>query len=337
LILSNIPAKAGGPVLEDFIRRSAALLKPQGRALVVVVQTLAGFFRSQLSEAGAPIHCEESGPEHCVFVYGPVSKAASDQPEESEPISCGPGFFNANPFYVRKSVECTLEESSLRLDTVHGAPGFDDPGIAALAAAKLLRRLGPEKLNMCGCPGADSPDCGGSSSASSSRNTVLLFHEAEQGAFPLWLLQYIGIAHNGEKCRGAEPMQLVLSGRNILALEAARHNIEKSVYQKETAELSGINIKLFPAADMHAIREGPFAFIAAFPELVPQCRGESKKLDQLETLWKALTGLLGAGGAALITLPSSEAERFDRKKPAGFTRLGDIKRQGFRALAYRHG
>ncbi|MDR1315985.1 MAG: methyltransferase, partial [Spirochaetales bacterium] len=41
LILSNVPAKAGRPVLEDFIGRSAGMLKSGGLALVVVVNPLA--------------------------------------------------------------------------------------------------------------------------------------------------------------------------------------------------------------------------------------------------------------------------------------------------------
>jgi hypothetical protein len=38
---------------------------------------------------------------------------------------------------------------------------------------------------------------------------------------------------------------------------------------------------------------------------------------------------------ALIALPSSEAERFDRAKPRGFLRLGGHKRRGFRALGFK--
>jgi hypothetical protein len=68
-----------------------------------------------------------------------------------------------------------------------------------------------------------------------------------------------------------------------------------------------------------------------------------------EDVWKALGSLILPGGAALLSLPAAEAERFDRKKPGsgagageapdegGFIRLGDIKRQGFRAMAFRKG
>ncbi|MDR1949840.1 MAG: hypothetical protein LBQ38_10650, partial [Spirochaetaceae bacterium] len=58
------------------------------------------------------------------------------------------------------------------------------------------------------------------------------------------------------------------------------------------------------------------------------------RADLLNALWEGLGGLLKTGGTGLVVFPSSEAERFDRKKPKPFVRLGDLKRKGFRALAY---
>jgi hypothetical protein len=67
-----------------------------------------------------------------------------------------------------------------------------------------------------------------------------------------------------------------------------------------------------------------------FPEPPP-------KTQTLIPYWDGLEALLAPGGIALLALPSSEAEIFDRKKRRGFTRLGDLRREGFRALAYRLG
>ncbi len=46
LIISNIPAKTGKPVLEDFVHRSAELLSVQGKVFVVIVNPLAELFRA---------------------------------------------------------------------------------------------------------------------------------------------------------------------------------------------------------------------------------------------------------------------------------------------------
>jgi hypothetical protein len=73
---------------------------------------------------------------------------------------------------------------------------------------------------------------------------------------------------------------------------------------------------------------GGFGFIAAFPEAVPQA-GRSA------ACWEDFAALLAPGGIVLAGLSSPEAERLDRKKPSRFTRLGELRRSGFRALAYR--
>jgi len=300
LILTNIPAKAGNPVLEDFIGRSASLLNPGGRVIMVAVNTLADFFREAIA-AGAKLISEEKGHGHTVFVYG------GEAENPALPVNIGPGFLNRYPFYLRESPACAIEGIQTGLETVHGASGFDKPGGAVLAAAKLLIRLGREKI---------------------PNDTPVIVHEPGQGFFTNWLLAFLR--------EGTKPMQkLVLSGRNILSLEAARHNCQ-----------DGANASIVPAADFQLGREalleaggGQFAFIAAFPELLPQSSMSksakaSHNTDQLSSIWSSLPPLLAAGGLFLAAFSSSDAERFDRKKPPGFTRLGSVKRNGFCALAY---
>jgi hypothetical protein len=82
---------------------------------------------------------------------------------------------------------------------------------------------------------------------------------------------------------------------------------------------------------------GQYSFIAAFPELLPQTKAAkaSQDPDQLISLWNSLPPLLAEGGLFLAAFGSSDAERFDRKKLTGFTRLGSVKRNGFCATAYR--
>jgi hypothetical protein len=311
LILSNIPAKAGEPVLEDFVPRSLGLLEREGKVLLVAVHTLGDFFRSRINRAGGEIFREEAGPGHIVFVYSRgESKAA-------KPIQGGDGFLESNPFYLRRRLDYEFEGITLGMDTIHGAPGFDRPGGAVEAAAKLVRRLGLTARIVPGCP--------------------VLFHEPGQGWFPAWFRALGEMEGSGENC-GAPVSPWVLSGRNILALEAARRNVraagkggagaaplvvpavDLSFYRDKLREAPGL-----PGAGESA---GAFGFIAAFPEPVPRFDGSA-------SCWEGFAALLKPGGVALAGLSSLEAERLDRKKPPRFTRLGDLRRNGFRALAYQ--
>ena len=319
LILTNIPAKAGSPVLEDFVRRSTGLLNPGGRVIMVAVAALADFFRERIA-AEAELLREVPGPGHHVFVYG----RAADQRQTAVPVNAGPDFIAQHPFYVRADVTCAIEDIPIHLTTIHGASGFDNPGGAVLAAAKLVRRLGPGQFIING-------------------GAPLLVHEPGQGFFPCWLLAFLKFTTEDTEFHG-----VILSGRNILALEAARHNVRQNVRQN-VRHNGGITTAVVPAVDLRlgetALREAaggrPYGCIAAFPELLPQSslpkmtKGH-QGTDQLGAIWDAAPPLLAGGGIFLAVFSSSDAERFDRKKPAGFTRLGSVKRNGFRALAYRH-
>ena len=309
LILTNIPAKAGAPVLEDFIRRSAGLLKKDGLVFLVAVAPLADFFRTHI-KASAGLVYEEAGKGHTVFVYG-------RKPGVPEPAVC-PIIFDENfpgsyPFYIRNQSEYEMEGISYRLDTLYGAPDFDSPGGVIQAAAKLSVKINlAEKLK----PGS------------------VLIHDEGQGHFGLWLAHYLKVAAPGTACasynsggscasnRSVEYRQ-VLSGRNILALGAA----------KAALSHAGISSAIFPSVELYpewkhlSANAGGFALIAFFPEAVPEC-------DRREADWKALPALAAPGGLVIAGMSSMEADRFDRKKPPAFSRLGDIRRKGFRAMAY---
>jgi len=306
LILTNIPAKAGTPVLEDFINRSASLLNPGGRVIMVVVNTLADFFRDAIT-AGAKLLSEEKGSGHTVFVY------EGEAGNPALPVNIDSGFLGRYPFYLRASPACIIEEIPIRLETIHGTSGFDKPGGAVLTAAKLLRRLGREKI---------------------PNDTPVLVHEPGQGFFTNWLLEFL----RDKTANRTRKLTLILSGRNILSLEAARHNCQNGA---DVSAVPAVDFQFGGKAVLEAARipgGGQFSFIAAFPELLPQNSKAAKAShgkDQLAAIWDSLPPLLAAGGFFLAAFGSSDAERFDRKKPHGFTRLGSVKRNGFCALVYK--
>ncbi|MDR1248116.1 MAG: methyltransferase [Treponema sp.] len=291
LIISNIPAKTGEPVLLDFVSRSAGLLSGRGYVMAVVVNTLAGLFRDRIKRLELPLFHDETGREHTVLSYGPKIDPRIGNLDRK---NINDDFLERWPAYFRGAGNYELEDTGYHIDAIHGAAGFDRSGAAVAAMARLVVHIGAPLAGRC----ASKP---------------ILVHEPDQGHFPAWLLKHL------EKT-GATPNRVVLSGRNILALEAARHNLQNAA-------------ALVPAVDLLLGKEAlsttaPYAAVFLFPALVSQAR-------RIEAYWEGLGALLETGGMALAALPSSEAERFDRAKPRGFIRLGTYKRHGFRALGFR--
>jgi len=287
------------------------LLNKDGRVFLVAVNTLADFFRTRIAAAASPL-AEETGKEHSVFVYGgkPAPEASAGADHESGPLVFDGSFSRNYPFYIRNRNTYEMEDLSYRLDTVYGAPDFDSPGGAVQAAAKLAVKTGlASRLT-------EGDTAGGAA----------LIHDSGQGHFALWLVHYLAKA---SAAKAPASLPLVLSGRNILALAAARAALAST----GTAPI------IVPAADLFLDRDrlrdaataaaahGCFGFIAYIPETVPETNRDA-------AAWEALSDLAQPGAIVIAAMNSAEAERFDRKKTAAWRRLGDIKRNGFRALAY---
>jgi hypothetical protein len=189
-----------------------------------------------------------------------------------------------------------MEAVGYHIEALHGAPGFDRPGRAAQLAAKLAKRL----------------------DALIPRGPIF-FYEPDQGHFPVWLMGFF-------RTRGTDAECPVLAGRNIIALEASRRNLERA---------AGLRTELRSVIELPGSTEELLAPLAGRRyRLIAAFAGPSGKTG-IPPYWEALSELLETGGVVLAAFSASRAEALDRKKPAVFTRLGDIKRGGFRALAYR--
>ncbi|MDR2053399.1 MAG: methyltransferase [Treponema sp.] len=299
LILSNIPAKAGKPVLEDFIGRSAWLLKSDGLVLAVVVNPLAPWFRGGIAARGLTLLYGEAGTDHTVFAWrGNPEAAPADGAGEA-------GVFPNEAAYYRCGGDFEMEGVRYHIDAVHGAAGFDRAGAAVLAAAKLTEKLA------------------GKVPACLASNPAVLIHEPDQGHFPAWFVRRFPPEAGLDTGYG-----FVLSGRNILSLEISRRNLEKAVDSRTAwiKTVSAVDI----AADRDALalpESGGYGFVVLFPELVPGT-------DRIAAYWEGIAALLTENGIVIAALNASAAEKFDRGKGAGLSRLGDFRRNGFRALAY---
>lgn len=109
LILSNFPAKAGPPVIGDFLRRVGGYLEPDGCAAVVFVAPLAEVVNSELKENGIEVIYREATKNHFVVHL----RGRTD--EVSDPFDA----------YVRTSGTASFAGFRYDVDTVYGLPEFD--------------------------------------------------------------------------------------------------------------------------------------------------------------------------------------------------------------------
>ncbi len=72
LILSNIPAKAGNPVIADFIQNCGYHLNNDGIAAVVIVEPLSDFTENEIKACGAELLYSEKTPQYTVFHFKPA-------------------------------------------------------------------------------------------------------------------------------------------------------------------------------------------------------------------------------------------------------------------------
>jgi hypothetical protein len=240
---------------------------------------------------------EERGPGHTVFMYGPAAHEGLWGGTQGRR-----GFLGEYPAYHRLRGDYTMEGITYTLDTIQGLGDFDCPHGTVQVAAKLTTRFIREKAGFA---------------------RSLLIYEPGQGHFPKWLKEYQAQDQKLDGSSGS--FRWVFSSRNILALEASRYNM----YPETVLTIPGIDLSINQESLLSALEPGSqgYDLIVGFPQFVAQT-------DRLIPLWEGIRGLLAQGGVVIIALPASEAERFDRKKPPGFNRLGDCKRHGFRALGY---
>lgn len=115
LIVSNLPAKAGSPVLRRIISNSLALLGPDGRFACVIVSPLHETFTTLLDE----LHCEvEQLQQHQRHITALVRPAAAARELETT----FPGS------YLRLTSSHTAgdrRDPAYEVDAVYNLPGFD--------------------------------------------------------------------------------------------------------------------------------------------------------------------------------------------------------------------
>ncbi len=128
LVVANLPAKAGTPVLAHLLARAAAVTAAGGRIAVVVVSPLAAQTRRQLAAVADLTH-ETRSRGHAVLQARP---RATGQPAGTPraPLAA----------YRRHQGEFTLAGRTYPLVTVYGLSDFDTPSHLARVTAAVIQR-----------------------------------------------------------------------------------------------------------------------------------------------------------------------------------------------------
>ncbi|WP_028973775.1 methyltransferase [Spirochaeta cellobiosiphila] len=126
LILSNIPAKAGEPVIKDFINNSNRLLNDKGYIAFVIVNTLADMVIQDIQDSGYTICHKEATKQHTVVIY--------QAPQESAPYQ------SDISLYIRHKGRFQIQKTDYTLSTVYNIPAFDNLSFEMNLAGKLLRK-----------------------------------------------------------------------------------------------------------------------------------------------------------------------------------------------------
>ncbi len=136
LIMTNIPAKAGEPVLYRFLQNGLSQLTETGVFAFVIVDTLADHAQEMCEELTQEIITRQDGKRHSVFI---IKKEAT----RSYTIdSVFPGV------YVRAHERFSLKKLSYSIDTVYNIPGFDTIPYDAALGVKMACTQSPESLTL---------------------------------------------------------------------------------------------------------------------------------------------------------------------------------------------
>jgi len=184
LILSNLPAKAGAPVLISIFDQYSGYLKRGGLFAFVIVKPLEEVAHTALVRSGAAIIHRQGTPDHTVFL---AAKGKEIPPPQDEPqdglLPYIRGRFNFQP---------ALKDLSYSIDTVYNLPDFDNLGYQQLSAIALL---------------ADNL----------SREQNILIWNPGQGHLPVYLCRTMAEKRTKFTLAGRDLLALQITRRNLAA------------------------------------------------------------------------------------------------------------------------
>jgi 16S rRNA G1207 methylase RsmC len=139
LIVSNIPGKAGEPVIAYLLREAQYYLAPGGIAAIVIVSPLAEIAAKILEETpSAEVILTRERPGHIVFHYRFDGESTTPKPAQTA-LERG--------IYHRKDVTIRYGDLQYRMQTAYGLPEFDTLSFDTEILLKALKSYKNKTFN----------------------------------------------------------------------------------------------------------------------------------------------------------------------------------------------
>lgn len=296
LIVSNLPAKAGAPVLRAFLRTAPLLLTENGVVAVVVVTPLAEAVRETLSAEGMEILLEEATKGHRVFHYR-GGRAAIGREPDSPVIGLAP--------YIRARSSFSFRSVRYTIDVAYNIPDFDTLGTGVALAFETYESAKPRPGRAPAPPAA----------AQTSLRRIACWNPG-QGHLPVYLTHRLR--------GGAVPVEILLCGRDLLQLEISRHNLIGT----GAAVSKGLHLASEELLK-ESIEPRSLDLLTCSPMPIPGVSWQGRILSTAGQL-------LRDGGTLLVWSTSTEMARLMQVASGGhreFVVRAGKKRNGYRAVA----
>lgn len=298
-LVSNVPAKAGAPVLEIFLSDLLRAHTEKGLAVIVIVKPLLDFIENTLRHMQAEILYKEETNEHAVLHFKRGSQTALNALPLTPGVAAGavahlPAgqelavLTDLLKPYLRTKQEFRVPNQgttlTYALETAYNLPDFDTLSYPLTLAMELMSHHPLQGRGLVWNPG--------------------------QGHLPLYLL----------KSKGPVFRQLVLASRDKLQLETSRLNLLENDFPHES--LVSAHLPYF--THVKSALASPADFVIFVPDDDPVQAWVNDANDLF------LSSLITKGLLVLVTT-SSVAFHLLQKLP-GFILLDDKKFHGYRSL-----
>jgi len=295
LVVSNLPAKAGAPVLQAFLRHAAGCLSGRGLAAVVIVAPLAAMARRAIQELGCALVHSEDTDSYSVFHF-----SAGSAPQESDAQR-----EDLSP-YIRTTTRFAHGPREHFLETVHALASFDTLGRDLELALDLLEETSTRLFpTVPGDDGSGPVRPGGR--VGPHRRSVLVWNPG-QGHLALASAAVAGpsvsVAIASRDC-----LECAITGRNL----ATRGTGVDAVHLLASEEqIAG------------AVPADSVDLLVAAPHPVPRVPWQGDLAESARRVLKP-------GGSLLVVATSTEMHRL-RAQARGLVLTADRKRAGLRAM-----